>query len=261
MLPLVDAAPGTHSPGWCTYADDFDGLPDLEYFCGGINDKTPTAAALWRQGNLLHFGFEQSPFEMNAVGRALLLNAIAYISRFTEDRPIALTPSVFAGPAPRWRGSVAKMIRLESRELKDLEHYLAPPLFAALKGKDRAACQAWFDGAAAYLYPEQDGRLGIDQEAQSFGSPPNTTEFLARAIASLPASGADAARARRLLTRYVPEGPGAAPADAWEAWLKENRPFLFFSEAGNYRWYTDPLAKKRGIPTAELRGPARATLP
>ena len=46
---------------------------------------------------LLHFGFEQSPAEMNEAGQRLLLNSIAYISRFTEDRPIAVTPSVFAG--------------------------------------------------------------------------------------------------------------------------------------------------------------------
>jgi len=67
-------------------------------FCGG-EKKAATAAAVWRQGNLLHFGFEQSPDELNAIGRRLLLNSIAYISRFTEDKPIAITPSVFAGPA------------------------------------------------------------------------------------------------------------------------------------------------------------------
>ena len=33
----------------------------------------------WRQGNLLHFGFEQSPAELNQNGRALLVNAIVYI--------------------------------------------------------------------------------------------------------------------------------------------------------------------------------------
>ena len=63
-----------------------------------MNHKTPTAAGLWRQGNLLHFGFDQSPAEMNDNGRQMLLNAIAYISSFSQDRPIAITPSVFAGP-------------------------------------------------------------------------------------------------------------------------------------------------------------------
>ncbi len=34
----------------------------------------------------------------------------------------------------------------------------------------------------------------------------------------------------------------------------------FFSECGTYRWYIDPLAKRRGIPSDQLRGPARASL-
>ena len=104
MLPLADDMTRKWRPGWCTYADDFKNLPEVEFFCGGINEKTPTAAAIWRQGNLLHFGFEQSPAEVNETGQALLLNSIAYISQFTEDRPIAVTPSVFAGPVGRARG-------------------------------------------------------------------------------------------------------------------------------------------------------------
>ena len=108
VLPLVDDIHRRWKAGWCTHALEFARLPDVEFFCGGVNSQTPTSAALWRQGNLLHFGFEQSPYEMNESGRSLLLNAIAYISRFTEDRPIAITPSVFAGPVPAparpWRG-------------------------------------------------------------------------------------------------------------------------------------------------------------
>ena len=75
--------------------------PDVEFLCGGVNHQTPTSAGLWRQGNLLHFGFEQSPAEMNESGKLLLLNAISYISHFTDDRPIAITPSPFAGAVVR----------------------------------------------------------------------------------------------------------------------------------------------------------------
>jgi hypothetical protein len=32
---------------------------------------------------------------MNDTGRAMLINAICYIARFTEDRPIVHTPCVF----------------------------------------------------------------------------------------------------------------------------------------------------------------------
>jgi hypothetical protein len=37
--------------------------------------------------------------------------------------------------------------------------------------------------------------------------------------------------------------------------------FAFASDAGDYRWNTDPLAKKRGVPISEMRGPKRASQP
>jgi hypothetical protein len=69
------------------------------------------------------------------------------------------------------------------------------------------------------------------------------------------------ARAQRLLERYVPIGPSAGDSDAWASWWKENQRFAFASDSGDYRWYIDPLAKKRGVPTREMRGPKRASQP
>jgi hypothetical protein len=83
------------SPGWCTYTYEHSHAPELEVICGGVNSKTPWAGAVWRQGHLLHFGFDLAPSGMNDTGRALLVNAVAYIARFTEDRPIVRTPCVF----------------------------------------------------------------------------------------------------------------------------------------------------------------------
>ncbi len=103
VLALVSDLKTHWNAGWCTHARDFEVYPDVEFLSGGVNHQTPTSAGLWRQGNLLHFGFEQSPDEMNDVGKQLLLNSIAYISHFTEDRPITINPSVFAGPVARNR--------------------------------------------------------------------------------------------------------------------------------------------------------------
>ena len=109
VLPLVVDPARRWNAGWCTHARDFDVYPDVEFLAGGVNHQTPTSAGLWRQGNLLHFGFEQSPEEMNDLGKLLLLNAIVYISHFTEDRPIAVTPSPFAGPVARSRSTLAAL--------------------------------------------------------------------------------------------------------------------------------------------------------
>jgi hypothetical protein len=68
-------------------------------------------------------------------------------------------------------------------------------------------------------------------------------------------------RAQRLLERYVPSGPRAGDPDAWALWWKENQPYAFASDDGDYRWYIDSLAKKRGVPCRAMRGPKRASQP
>ena len=69
VLPLAVEEKSGRTPGWCTYTRDMDEAPEIEVFCGGINSKTATAAGLWRQGNLLHYGFDLSPDEMNESGK------------------------------------------------------------------------------------------------------------------------------------------------------------------------------------------------
>src|SRR5262245_20103636 len=81
VLPLIDSiknyerAVEDNSPGWATHYYEFADMPDVELFSGGINSQTPRSSALWRQGNLLHFGFEQSPKLLNDTGKAMLVNA------------------------------------------------------------------------------------------------------------------------------------------------------------------------------------------
>jgi hypothetical protein len=264
VLPIVADRGRKWRPGWCTYSKDFAQYPDVEFFCGGVNHKTPTAAALWRQGNLLHFGFEQSPPEMNESGKQLLLNAIAYISRFSEDRPIAVTPSVFAGPIAYKREVPARWLRAADRPIEWTQKLIAPELWQTLSAKDdRKLMTRWFDEHAKFLHPDQHNRLEIDEDLRALGVGFDEKAFFEKTIAGLrSANAADAARARRLLARYVPCGPatdsGVPAGDAWGAWWTENQPYLFASDAGDYRWYIDPLAKKRRVPISEFRGPRRA---
>ena len=258
VLPLVQDHQRQWRAGWCSYSYDFSRNPDVEFFCGGVNHKTPTAAGLWRQGNLLHFGFEQSPAEMNEQGQHLLLNAIEYISRFSEDRPIAVTPSVFAGPVARARASIARNLRNPEFQVQWFKENFSPELWATISPLGREKMAAWADQNSKFLYPNSKQELQFDDDLVALGVPFDEENFFAKTVADLRVGGAAAERAERLLQRYVPIGPSKANADGWAAWWKQNQPYLFASDAGDYRWYIDPLAKRRGVPSNELRGPKRA---
>jgi hypothetical protein len=265
VLPLVTNAKGRHESGWCTYVYEHAQAPELEICCGGINSKTPKAGAIWRQGNLLHFGFEQSPAEMNETGQSLLVNVIAYISRFTDDRPIIQTPSPFARNGYRIpdREVIGRLAKDKSRDLKDyLKYYLSDELFKELKGKSRDELGEWFRENRPWIRAGEKGGLMLDEEARDFGTSPADPAFFDKAIRALGETGDRGNLARKLLGRYAPDGPGEkATRREWTAWYAENRAYLFFSDTGGYRWYVDPLAKARKVPTEKLRGSDRASRP
>ena len=263
-MPLVANQLASHFPGWVSYDSTVVDSPDVEIMCGGINEKPSIGAALWRQGNILHFGFDLSPAEMNDAGRALLVDSIAYIARFREERALCVTPSAFAGGV-RARDSVARWFTGPNFSLDLVRGSFSDDALAGVAG-DRAAVKAWFDDHRDYLHPDRDGRLCVDADAMAlclafdrFESLEEAADGVAGAAGGGPDS--DAHHARCLLERYVPEGPakGARGSD-WQEWLAENRPYLFFSEWGGYRWYVDLLARKRGVPSEKLRGPTRADL-
>lgn len=260
VLPLVAKIDQNYPAGWCVYNSTIVDSPEVEIICGGINHKTTEAAAVWRQGNLLHFGFEQAPDAMNDVGKALLLNSIAYIARFTEDRPIPDTPSPFAGRIILTRMSVDYRLDRPDRWQAMWRGYFAPATLAKAGVSDPDACGRWYKSVRGFLCADSSGKLVIDEDARAMGTALDSGDFIPKLIAGLRAGGEPAARARRVIERHVAEGPGkGAPAGAWESWWSSNQPYLFFCDSGDYRWYIDPLAKKRGVPASSLRGPARAT--
>lgn len=260
VLPLVPGNGKTYSAGWCSYDSKLVGYPDVEIFCGGINTKTSTAAGLWRQGNLLHFGFDQSPAEMTDVGRAMLVNSIHYISRFTEDRATAWTASPFAGPSPRTRAALLRMLANEDYPVRWVTDHIDPALIKSVDTENREKFTAWFEQNMVYLRPTESGVLNIDNEARALQCHTDELRFFELAIAALANKGDDAEKARVVLQRYGPrERPAAsAGAEEWRKWLEGNRPYLFYNEHSAYRWSIDALAKKRGVPTDELRGSNRA---
>jgi hypothetical protein len=265
VLRLVDGTSNA-GPGWTSYSEPMAGAPEVEILCGGINSKTPTAAALWRQGNLMHFGFEPSPAEMNENGRALLENAIHYIARFTSDRPIAITPSIFVTrkPSPT-RAYAARAFRPGEVDETVLERWFAPEEVERLVALgEPGAVSRGFDEARPFYAPNAEGKLVRDPDLMALGAGADDSRFFDRAREALASPDKTVrARALRLLRRFVPEGPQveveaeAAPQE-WTDWIHSRKDALFFSEVGGWRWYLDPLAVSRGIPSAALRGTARA---
>jgi WD40 repeat protein len=142
-----------------------------------------------------------------------------------------------------------------------LEWYFTPAVRKQGKIEDWPNFQDWYRKNRDFLRADrkQGGSLVLDEEAKAFGVPPHHPEFFSAAIAALKEGGAKAEQAASLLRRYAPLGPKETQADAWQRWWDGNKPYLFFSESGWYRWYIDPLALRRGIPTAKLRGSVRAT--
>jgi hypothetical protein len=262
VIPLIDNIQNydrvieDYARGWSTHYFEFADMPEVEIFCGGINEQTPESSAFWRQGNLLHFGFEQSPTQLNRIGRAMLLNGIAYISRFTEDRPIDVTLSPFGKEQVgisrrRARGCL-------NNHMDRVTRAISASTLAMFNWHDQAVGIAWMKTNSVWLHPNSENLLEIDTEARSLGVHFDDPGFLPATIAVLH-NEKNKTVAMRLLCRYAPEGPGAnADVASWEAWWHENSPYLFYSELGCYQWYIDPLAKNRKVPTASLRGPARA---
>ena len=261
LLPLVDDHKKEWRDGWCTYSDHFEKNPDIEFISGGANDKAITAAAIWRQGNLLHFGFEQSPSELNETGRRLLLNSIAYISRFTEDTPIAVTPSVFSGPTALPRTYLDRRIS-GTNAISDIEWMVSPELSRKLMAMAVDERRQWFEAHRSFLHPSNspEKRLEVDGAALALNAPLDKVDFFRRCIVAL--EGDKSAIALGLLRAYAPrETEKITDIGTWKTWLTENEKYLFFSDQGDYRWYIDPLAKKRGISSTDLRGEARASKP
>ena len=259
VLPLVDNLEADWATGWSAESTGFDELPEVEIMCGAVNTKRPTAAALWRQGNLLHFNFEQDPSQLNELGRDLLENSIRYIARFTEDRPIAITPSVRTGAKPPPVRSWLATVFLPALDPERLPSFYGAEECAVLEREGAAAFRARSTQLRGYYAPDQKGLLHVDPDLFAWSVANDTPALIARCIEGLAKGAAEAERARRLLERYVPCGPPpTASAQEWLDWFQANRTYLFFTDLGGYRWYIDPLAKARGIPTKELRGPARA---
>jgi hypothetical protein len=133
----------------------------------------------------------------------------------------------------------------------------SPDLAGQLAGMNREGLVSWANLNAKFLRPNEQNQLQFDDDLRALNVAFDQAEFLDIVTRELRGAPEEQARGHRLAGRYLPDMPTDRP-DAAAAWIKENRGYLFASDAGDYRWYIDPLAKRRGVGTKELRGPLRA---
>lgn len=265
VLPLVpgtQADAGRMDPGWCVYLQHLMVMPDIEWISGGVNAKTTSAGGIWRQGNLLHFGFDQTPAQLNDNGRHLLANALCYIADFHQDRPIAQQlVGVNGRPFLPSRSSLGRWLR--GRDQQGQYHEFALKLLAdaerqrvaALVG-DPAGFDAWAKERRPYLHPDAQGAtLEVDERLLAAGISYDTPEFLTLVISGL--RSGQPASAVQLSAIYLPDCPATLPPAEQAVWIERRVPWLFACDNAGYRWYVDSLGFARGIPSKTYRGPER----
>lgn len=99
-------------------------------------------------------------------------------------------------------------------------------------GTDSAAYQRYYDENYDYFYSEPVSyKITVDEDAKSLGIP-NTDPRILEAAISLWEKGGDAAKAKRILTRYTLLD-FETPAE-WRAWFDANRSRLFFTQSGGW---------------------------
>jgi len=254
VLPLGNDRAGQMA-GWCTVAVELDG-PEIEVLCGGVNSKQPTHAAIWRQGNLLHFGFQPSPDGLDDNGRKLLLNSVAYIARFVTDRPLVRGRSMFdpAGPGPS-RYWLEQFLARPEIAVDDLAGWFAEPWQARIAALDGKAAREFVQARRPAMIA--DGRkFTFDEDALALGVDLRAPDAPGKLVAQL--DGERGPRLRVLLQRMLPEWPQPEPiADNLLSWLQTHDKALAHDPL-SLCLRIDPVALWRHVPSATLRGPDRA---
>jgi hypothetical protein len=192
----------------------FTDSPDCETISSGINSKGPNSLAIGRQANWFLWGFCASPSEMTEEAQKVFLNAIVYMKRFDGARP------AFERTQRGRDWALFYASYLNNKNADWAKKMLAPEL----SGADAEA-----QVRANLEYICSDGVYRVDEDAKALGISNRDVKLLERCVAMLGTD--DAARAERILKRYVPD----APAD-WKEWLARNRERLYFTDTGGYVW-------------------------
>lgn len=229
----------------------FEDSPDCERICGGINSKGPMALAIGRQANLLQWGFYGAPDRMTESAKRVFLNAIVYMRRFEGDVPLVQKTS----RGRTWLSQYVDLLAEQSTgSNKQYSEYLTkqfPPELTK-DGVDVGKLREWYGANEEYLRANEKRQILVDTDLATLKLSNRKPEFLDWLLAHLREYARDEL-ALRLAERYLAPGQGADAATAI-AWIEANRPYLFFTDTGGYRWMVDTNAQRRAAPSASGPG-------
>ena len=225
----------------------FEDSPDCERISGGVNSKGSRAVAIGRQANMLLWGFYGAPDRMTSSAQRAFLNAIVYMRRFDGDAPLVQKRSV----GRSWLQQYLEMLAgLGAKDLADrgensLARYLLGQFPAELtQGKvDLARLQRWYDDHVEYMVGNDSRAFVVDADLQRLQLSNRKPELLDWLLQKLDADPTDA-QALQLAHKYL-DADAKADGTALAKWIRSNRPFLFFSDTGGYRWFVDRNAQRR----------------
>ena len=225
----------------------FEDSPDCERISGGINSKGPKAVAIGRQANMLQWGFYGAPDRMTESSKRAFLNAIVWMKRFEGQVPLVQKESQARSWYTQFIDALAKMKPEERAERGERSYagYLLKRFPAELTADpvDVERLRKWYADNEEYIGPGKDQHsTAIDADLAALKLSNRKPAFLDWLLERFGVDPKDE-QALRLAKRYLGEKNGADAATA-KAWIEQNRPFLFFSDSGGYRWFVDTNAQR-----------------
>ncbi|HLQ37113.1 MAG TPA: hypothetical protein VK348_04905 [Planctomycetota bacterium] len=225
----------------------FEDSPDCERISGGINSKGPRAVAIGRQANLLQWGFYGAPDRMTAQAKRAFLNAIVYMRKFDGQAPLVQKQSRGRTWLSQFADTLAHMSAEERKGKGENNYasYLKKNFPAELVGDDfdPAKLRAWYENHEEYFgHGKERHDIVLDEDLVALhlsNRKPAFLDWLRQRFAKDPHD----TLALRLAARYLGPEHGKDAATAL-AFLDDNRPFLFFSDTGGYRWFVDTNAQR-----------------
>lgn len=235
----------------------FEDSPDCERISGGVNSKGPHALAIGRQANLLQWGFYGAPDRMTESSKRAFLNAIVWMRQFDGQVPLVKKQAQARTWLVQYIDSLADMKpeQLAQKGDNTLVAYLRKKLPAELVGDtvDIAGLRAWYERNEEYFGPGKARYdIAVDPDLAALQLSNRKPDFLDWLVAKLTADPQDAT-ALRLAARYLGNEHGKDAATAL-AWIAANRPFLFFTDTGGYRWMVDSNAQRAAKGAAATPG-------